>query len=58
MVVSPVAATGSESGDANVLRTAYNDEEFSHAIPELLGDEPARRRLAANARRWAVDNLS
>jgi glycosyltransferase involved in cell wall biosynthesis len=58
VVASPVAAAGVDTGDAEVLWIADSDEEFTHAITELLRDEPTRRRLAASARRWAADNLS
>jgi glycosyltransferase involved in cell wall biosynthesis len=57
VVASPLAAAGLEVSDGEQVRFADTDEQFGQEILDLLDHPEDRRRLAGEARTWAVENL-
>jgi glycosyltransferase involved in cell wall biosynthesis len=57
VVASRLAAAGLDAERDAQLRLAEGDAEFAEAIVELIGDDQARRELAARARSWAEEHL-
>jgi glycosyltransferase involved in cell wall biosynthesis len=57
VVASPLAAAGLEVQDGRQVQLADTDEQFAREILYLLDHPDARRRLAGQARAWAVGNL-
>jgi glycosyltransferase involved in cell wall biosynthesis len=58
VVASERAAEGIGGAGGKHIVVAEGDQEMAAAIVELVTDEPARRRLAGEARAWAERELS
>lgn len=57
IVTTRLAAAGLDLTDGAEVAFAETDEEFAAAILALIDDAGSRRRLGAEARRWAAANL-
>jgi polysaccharide biosynthesis protein PslH len=58
LVATPVALAGLELVPGEHVVVATTTSEFANAIVELVEDRERRARIAADARRWALANLS
>jgi aminoglycoside phosphotransferase (APT) family kinase protein len=57
VVATGRAVEGLDVTDGEQVRIADDDDAFATAIAELLDSAPARARLAARARRWAIGSF-
>jgi glycosyltransferase involved in cell wall biosynthesis len=57
VVATPLAVEGLSVAAGEQLEIGRTAEELARAMSRLLGDEQAKRTLAARAREWAVEHL-
>jgi glycosyltransferase involved in cell wall biosynthesis len=58
VVSTPVGVAGMRLESGTHYAEARTADEIGEAVLQLLADEHGARRLGANARRWAEENIS